>query len=160
MSMGSRRSRRTDPSLFKWRRYILLVGAAALYLSSLSVQIIASSGSDIVGVATTNIQEYYNNRSRLTTCKRLMQQQSHQDGSFLTQTAKPVVWKIRHDGSRELTLPKTCRIKKYSAKDARNCLSGKSLLFVGDSLTRFLFLSLAYFIEHGKWPPNRRIWSS
>jgi hypothetical protein len=102
----------------------------------------------------------------LPTCQELMQQNKPStdrnssidspfaDGSFLTSITTPVVWKRRLDGSGELTLPSTCRLKKYTAREAGQCLKNKNLLFVGDSLTRYQYLSLAYFMEHKKWPPR------
>lgn len=76
------------------------------------------------------------------------------NGAFLTSRANQVVWKMRHDGSRELTLPHTCRLKRYTAQQASRCLQNKHLLFIGDSLTRYQYLSLAYFLEHKHWPPR------
>ena len=90
----------------------------------------------------------------LPSCEDLMRRphSSFADGAFLTRKTTPVVWKMRHDGSRELTLPFTCRLKRYTAQQAGTCLRNKNLLFIGDSLTRYQFLSLAYFLEHQKWP--------
>lgn len=97
-----------------------------------------------------------NIRDDLPTCEQLMQHPSSPfaDGAFLTRTTTPVVWKMRHDGSRELTLPSTCRLKHYTARDARQCFNNQNLLFLGDSLTRYQYLSLAYFLEYNKWPPR------
>jgi len=90
----------------------------------------------------------------LPTCKDLMQQphSPYVSGSFLTQISTDIVWKMRRDGSRELTLPSTCRLKRYTSNEAKQCLKGKSLLFIGDSLTRYNYLSLAYFLEYDRWP--------
>uniref|UniRef100_A0A7S2U9W5 Trichome birefringence-like N-terminal domain-containing protein n=1 Tax=Attheya septentrionalis TaxID=420275 RepID=A0A7S2U9W5_9STRA len=92
----------------------------------------------------------------LPTCQELMQQpfSPFADGSFLTRITTPVTWKMRRDGSRELTLPTTCRLKRYTAEEAGQCLKKKHLLFIGDSLSRYSYLSLAYFMEHKKWPPR------
>ena len=92
----------------------------------------------------------------LPACEELMQQQSspYADGSFLTRKTTTVVWKMRHDGSRELTLPLTCRLKRYTAQEASQCLAGKSVLFIGDSLTRYQYLSLVYFLEYDRYPPH------
>lgn len=92
--------------------------------------------------------------AQIPSCEDLMQQ-SHSpyaDGAFLTRKTTQVVWKMRHDGSRELTLPTTCRLKRYTAHEAGKCLKDKNLLFIGDSLTRYQYMSLTYFIEHKKWP--------
>ena len=96
------------------------------------------------------------NDNDLPTCQELMQQpfSPFADGAFLTRTTTPISWKMRRDGSRELTLPTTCRLKRYTAQEARQCFQEKHLLYIGDSLTRYLYLSLAYFIEHSKWPPR------
>jgi len=88
------------------------------------------------------------------TCDELMQGplSIYKDGSFLTNRTTRMVWKKRSDGSRELTLPCTCHLKRYTANEAGICLKNKNPFFVGDSLTRYQFLSLAYFLEYKKWP--------
>ena len=93
-------------------------------------------------------------REALPTCQELMQRPFSPlvDGSFLTRVTTNVVWKMRQDGSRQLTLPSTCRLKRYTAQEAGQCLTNKNLLFIGDSLTRYSYFSLAYFMEHKKWP--------
>eukprot|EP00569_Conticribra_weissflogii_P013244 CAMPEP_0171381856 /NCGR_PEP_ID=MMETSP0879-20121228/32823_1 /TAXON_ID=67004 /ORGANISM="Thalassiosira weissflogii, Strain CCMP1336" /LENGTH=470 /DNA_ID=CAMNT_0011893447 /DNA_START=89 /DNA_END=1498 /DNA_ORIENTATION=- len=98
--------------------------------------------------AKTNIN------SELPTCRELMTfpNSPFADGAFLTRRSTQISWKLRRDGSRELTLPSTCRLHRYSAAEAKECLKSKHLLFVGDSLTRYHYLSLAYFIEYGNWP--------
>jgi len=47
---------------------------------------------------------------------------------------------------------KGCTLRTISADEARECLRDKTLTFVGDSVTRFQFLSLASFIKNGVWP--------
>jgi hypothetical protein len=71
------------------------------------------------------------------------------NGAFITRD--PGVWKHRIDGSKSYTL-ETCRIKRFSSEEAGTCLAGKHLLLIGDSVSRYQYLSLAYFIEHGQWP--------
>eukprot|EP00521_Asterionellopsis_glacialis_P009395 CAMPEP_0195286238 /NCGR_PEP_ID=MMETSP0707-20130614/3760_1 /TAXON_ID=33640 /ORGANISM="Asterionellopsis glacialis, Strain CCMP134" /LENGTH=444 /DNA_ID=CAMNT_0040345847 /DNA_START=318 /DNA_END=1649 /DNA_ORIENTATION=+ len=90
----------------------------------------------------------------IPTCDELMQRPftPFADGSFLTRKSTNVVWRMRQDGSRELTLPSTCHLKRYTALEAKQCLKDKKLLFVGDSMTRYQFMALAYFLEHHKWP--------
>ena len=86
----------------------------------------------------------------LPTCEKLMNTfPSLRDGAFLTRGTTTVEWKMRHDGSRELTLPNTCRLKRYTAQDARLCLQHRHLAMVGDSLTRYQYLSFMFFIENG-----------
>ena len=71
------------------------------------------------------------------------------NGAFITRD--PAVWMHRLDGSKEYSL-QTCKLKRFTATEARTCLAGKHMLFIGDSVTRYQYLSLANFIEHGKWP--------
>jgi len=103
-----------------------------------------------------DLQFVSKDKNDLPTCQKLMQQpfSPFADGAFLTRTTTPISWKMRRDGSRELTLPTTCRLKRYTAEEARQCFQKKHLLFIGDSLTRYSYLSLVYFIEHKKWPPR------
>ena len=91
--------------------------------------------------------------AELPTCVKLMQRcPLYADGSFLTSKSTPVVWKKRSDGSKELTLPSTCRLKRYTADQAGMCLKNKHIFFVGDSLSRYTFMSLVYFLDHKKYP--------
>ena len=93
----------------------------------------------------------------LPTCRSLMNAPNSPvaDGSFLTnRDSTPNVWTLRADGSRQLSLPFTCHLHRYTASEARQCLSKKHVSFIGDSLTRYQFISLAYFIEKGKYPPR------
>lgn len=90
----------------------------------------------------------------LPSCKELMQHphSPYADGSFLTRRSTHVAWNLRHDHSRELVLPSTCVLERYSSSDAKMCLRNKHVMFVGDSLTRYQYLSLAHFLEYDIWP--------
>jgi len=101
-----------------------------------------------------NIVYVQQQQQELPTCQELMRQphSPYSNGAFLTRATTNVAWKMRPDGSRELTLPSTCQLKRYTSQEAKQCLAGKKLLFVGDSLTRYTYTSLAYFLEHNKWP--------
>ena len=46
----------------------------------------------------------------------------------------------------------TCALKRYTAAQVKSCLQSKHLMFIGDSLTRYQYLSLVYFLEHERWP--------
>jgi hypothetical protein len=48
----------------------------------------------------------------------------------------------------------TCRLKRFTSSEAKKCLSGHHMLLIGDSVTRYQYISLIYFLEHGKWPPR------
>ena len=43
--------------------------------------------------------------------------------------------------------PDMCRLRRHSGEAARSCLSGKHIAFVGDSVTRYEYLSLVYFLS-------------
>jgi hypothetical protein len=45
-----------------------------------------------------------------------------------------------------------CGIKRFHHADTVSCLRNKHVLFVGDSLTRYQYLSLVLFLEFGRWP--------
>jgi hypothetical protein len=67
-----------------------------------------------------------------------------------------VHWAPRADGSRQLELRDVCRLKRYTSTEANRCLAGKHLSMIGDSLTRYLHLSLAFLLERGTFPPRFR----
>ena len=45
-----------------------------------------------------------------------------------------------------------CRLRRFSGPEARACLAGRPVLMLGDSLTRYQYISLMYFLEFGRWP--------
>jgi hypothetical protein len=59
-------------------------------------------------------------------------------------------WYTTLDGEL-LYEPSSCKLRRLSADAARQCLSNKTLTFVGDSLSRYQYLSLAYFLTHGRY---------
>jgi hypothetical protein len=99
----------------------------------------------------------------LPECDELMQRQNspYRDGVFLTSHATKIQWVPRADGSRQLELGEICRLKRYTSSEANQCLADKHLSMIGDSLTRYQFTSLAYFLENGRFqsrfgrPPSR-----
>ena len=105
--------------------------------------------------STVNTNTNTNYNSGLPTCKSLMQspQSPYKDGSFLTRPAIPVVWRPRADGSRELT-HSLCTLHRYTATEATQCLANKHVNMMGDSLTRYQYLSLARFLHKGSYPPR------
>ncbi|KAJ1447533.1 hypothetical protein M885DRAFT_188852 [Pelagophyceae sp. CCMP2097] len=70
-------------------------------------------------------------------------------GGFLTRDRGR--WHPRADGSRAYDV-EPCRIVRYAAEDARRCLKGRHLFFIGDSVTRYQAMSLIYFLERSEWP--------
>ena len=91
---------------------------------------------------------------RMPSCRAVMQTLSEfANGEFLSRTSTPYRWIPRHDGSQRLELD-TCRLHRYTRDEVLQCLDGKHINFIGDSLTRYQFTSLAYFIEKGVYPPR------
>lgn len=43
--------------------------------------------------------------------------------------------------------PEGCRLRRLSGEAARSCLSGKHIAFIGDSVTRYEYLSLVHFLS-------------
>ena len=92
----------------------------------------------------------------LIPCGELMSRAGspYADGSFITRYTTPHAWSPRMDGSRAFDLTSICSLKRYTAPEARQCLAGKHLSMVGDSLSRYQFFSLAHFIDRGSYPPR------
>ena len=45
-----------------------------------------------------------------------------------------------------------CTLRRLTASEVRGCLANRPLVFIGDSITRYAYLSLVAFLEHGAWP--------
>jgi hypothetical protein len=93
----------------------------------------------------------------LPQCDEFMQRPNSRfaDGAFLTSISTPIAWTLRADGSRQVDLNNYhCRLKRYTAMEAKTCLASQHVTFIGDSLTRYQYLSLAYFLEHEAFPPR------
>lgn len=97
-----------------------------------------------------------NFNTKLPSCQTMMQRPGspYADGSILTRHTTPNAWTPRADGSREFDLTAVCTLKRYTGQEARQCLDGKHISFIGVSLTRYQYLSLAYFVEKGVYPPR------
>jgi hypothetical protein len=107
--------------------------------------------------ATIETQASSNSSSGgLLACDELMSRpgSTYADGYFITRHTTSHKWSPRQDGSREFDLADTCSLKRYTADDARQCLAGKHISLIGDSLTRYQFYSLAYLIDKGTYPPR------
>jgi hypothetical protein len=63
--------------------------------------------------------------------------------SELAATTLKTAWQISPGGSRS----------DY-AEDPRHCLRNQRIVMVGDSLMRYQYMSLVYWVEHGKPPPD------
>ena len=94
------------------------------------------------------------NNPPLPSCKSLMVKGSpFHDGGFLTRHSIPVSWHPREDSSRELR-HSMCTLHRYTAEEARQCLEGRHINFIGDSLSRYQYLGLAWFLHKGSHPPR------
>jgi hypothetical protein len=60
-------------------------------------------------------------------------------------------WYQTHHGE-VLYEPDRCVLKRLAAPAARACLANKTIQFVGDSLSRYQYLSLAHFLSRGTYP--------
>lgn len=60
-------------------------------------------------------------------------------------------WEVRN-GSGYTYVPSACRLVRPTGAMVRQCLAGRHLLFFGDSLQRYLYLTLAHFLVHDEWP--------
>jgi hypothetical protein len=59
-------------------------------------------------------------------------------------------WKLLQDGTFEIEF-EHCRLRRFSRDKAAKCLKGSHLVFMGDSLSRYFYLSLATLFATGKW---------
>lgn len=60
---------------------------------------------------------------------------------------------LQLDGSFKFK-SKLCVLKEYTAYETKACLKNNNIVFLGDSLTRYTYLSLAYLIANDKKLPN------
>lgn len=92
----------------------------------------------------------------LPSCLSLMSQQGspYASGDFITDLSTSRNWTVRSDGSRELDLTAICKLHRYTAPQARQCLADRHMQFVGDSLTRFQMISLVHLLQKGSFPPR------
>jgi hypothetical protein len=93
--------------------------------------------------------------SSVLSCRDLMKLSPtyFSSGEFLTNPSLPHSWVSRADGSREFKHG-LCEIHRYTADEARQCLVGKHVSIIGDSISRYNAISLAYFLEKGAWMPR------
>jgi hypothetical protein len=104
-------------------------------------------------------QQQQDRIDRLPQCDEVMQAPNSpfQDGAFITAHTTPIQWTPRADGSRQFDLNNyICHLKRYTAKEAKQCLASsyQHMSFIGDSLSRYQYLSLTYFLEHDAFPPR------
>jgi hypothetical protein len=59
-------------------------------------------------------------------------------------------WRLLPDGTFHYEFDH-CRLRRFTLEDTAKCLKGTHLVFVGDSLSRYFYLSLSYLFATGKW---------
>ena len=60
-------------------------------------------------------------------------------------------WSPHPDGTSYMFTPAAAQ---HSLASARKCLAGKHVLLIGDSITRYMFLSLVIWLQTGEWAPR------
>jgi hypothetical protein len=65
------------------------------------------------------------------------------------------VW--RHDSSGYTYHLANCTLRRLTAAQALRCLADRTVVLIGDSLTRYSYLSLASFLVNGVWPGDDRV---
>eukprot|EP00756_Hemistasia_phaeocysticola_P022111 Hpha_TRINITY_DN15812_c0_g9::TRINITY_DN15812_c0_g9_i1::g.188716::m.188716 len=56
-------------------------------------------------------------------------------------------WQGRADGTLE-----SAGVSRMSISEARQCLAGRHVVFAGDSILRYTYMSLAHWLHVGEWP--------
>lgn len=62
-------------------------------------------------------------------------------------------WYLQHDGTFRLAFHH-CRLRSFSGIEAKMCLANNHILFMGDSLSRYFYLSLAVLMATNQWAPK------
>lgn len=62
-------------------------------------------------------------------------------------------WYLQYDGTFRLDIHH-CKLRHFSGADAKKCLANNHILFMGDSLSRYFYMSLAVLMATNKWAPK------
>lgn len=62
-------------------------------------------------------------------------------------------WYLTED-KHVLFEPRACMLRRLTGNGVRRCLRGRSVAIVGDSVSRYIFLDLAYFLTHSQHHPR------
>ncbi|KAI7840403.1 hypothetical protein COHA_005834 [Chlorella ohadii] len=76
-----------------------------------------------------------------------------EDGKAAAALAGPgnVFWSALNGSVDQLSV-RGCPLRRFSHAEAVQCLASKRLVFVGDSITRYQYLTLLHFLDRGEWP--------
>eukprot|EP01040_Poterioochromonas_malhamensis_P006101 gene6101-6567_t len=81
----------------------------------------------------------------------LSQQPTCTPRNFQLNDASKGKWYLLPDGSMQYEIDH-CQLRRFNSSQAAECLGGANLLMMGASVTRYLYLTLTYFLTHGRWP--------
>lgn len=56
------------------------------------------------------------------------------------------------NGTADQLSVRGCSLRRMGHAEAKQCLAGKRLVFIGDSVTRYQYLTLLHFLDRGRWP--------
>lgn len=89
--------------------------------------------------------------SRMVTCEPLGDS-TDWSGSWQTRRGT----KASHTGTSDdvVWVPSTCQLRRPNRQGMVSCLTGQRLVFIGDSVMRYQYLSLVHFLETGSWGPR------
>ena len=63
------------------------------------------------------------------------------------------VWYLEMDGTLKLSFSH-CKLRLFTGNEATECLLDNHIVFIGDSLSRYFYLSLATLLGTGAWSPK------
>jgi hypothetical protein len=88
-------------------------------------------------------------------CSELRKLPGLEKGWFLSRD--PGWWHIQPDGTRQFDLDR-CRLKRFTHAEALSCLKNKPMVWIGDSITRYQYMAMAFFLHFGRWPAGLAEW--
>ena len=72
-------------------------------------------------------------------------------------SSEPGEWEKLPDGTAVYNL-RRCELHDFSAVEARECLRNTHVQFIGDSLTRYQYLSFVHLLENGSYADRRIVY--
>ena len=68
----------------------------------------------------------------------------------LTDFSNNSIWQLEPDGTFSLSFDH-CQVRRILPAEAKQCLKGNHILFLGDSVTRYMYISLVTFLSANNW---------
>ena len=155
---------------------LLLMGGVALLMGWAVLPTVLSPLTEPTPAASTSslISELSHSQQRLAEHRRLLpawsqlirspDDEAELRAQHLLHAGLPLCGQLRGDaaegqGNWSLTPtndfryhPPGCRLRRPTGQQAQQCLASQSLLFLGDSLARYQYISLLHFLFLGHWP--------